>query len=130
MGGGRREVGGVAREHHRLRVWQRAMDLVTTVYSVTATFPQREQYGLSSQLQRAAVSVPSNIAEGVARNSTREYLHLLTVARGSLSELETQLLVAVNLGYANSNHPVFDDLEEVFGLLGGLINSIRRKTRT
>lgn len=119
----------MGRDHHRLRVWQKAMELVTTVYSVTATFPQREQYGLSSQLQRAAVSVPSNIAERVARQTTREYLQFLTVARGSLSELETQLLVAVNLGYAESDHRVFQDLEEVFALLGGLISSIRRKVR-
>jgi four helix bundle protein len=82
-----------------LRVWQAGMDIVEAVYRVTADFPRSEMYGLASQMQRAAVSVPSNIAEGHTRSYTREYLHYIATAHGSLAELETQIEIAVRLGY-------------------------------
>ncbi|MCC6627832.1 MAG: four helix bundle protein [Chloroflexi bacterium] len=82
-----------------LRVWQAGLSLAERVYAVTRAFPRSETYGLASQLQRAAVSVPSNIAEGHARQHTKEYLHHLSVAPGSLAEVETQLEIAVRLGY-------------------------------
>jgi four helix bundle protein len=82
-----------------LRVWQAAMDLVTAVYQLTQTFPREETYGLTGQMRRAAVSVPSNIAEGHAREHLREYLHHLSIAQGSLAELETQIEIAHCLGY-------------------------------
>lgn len=85
-----------------LIVWQKAMDLVEVVYQVTKLFPKEELYGLTNQLRRAAVSVPSNIAEGHARNSTAEYRNFLSMARGSLAEVETQLLIAKRLKYINS----------------------------
>jgi four helix bundle protein len=82
-----------------LRVWQAGLGLAERVYAVTRAFPRSETYGLASQLQRAAVSVPSNIAEGHARQHTKEYLQHLSVALGSLAEIETQLEIAVRLGY-------------------------------
>ena len=82
-----------------LRVWQAGMALVEDVYRLTAECPRSEVYGLASQMQRAAVSVPANIAEGHTRSYTREYLHYIAMAHGSLAELETQLEIAVRLGY-------------------------------
>jgi four helix bundle protein len=85
-----------------LHVWQRGMDIVETVYRVSATFPKSELYGLTGQVRRAAVSVPSNIAEGHTRASTKEYLNHVSMAQGSLAEVETQLEVASRLGYLAS----------------------------
>ena len=82
-----------------LRVWQQAMDLVECVYRTSAQFPSGERFGLVSQIRRAAVSIPSNIAEGHTRESTREYLQYISIAQGSLAELETQLEIAARLGY-------------------------------
>jgi four helix bundle protein len=82
-----------------LIVWQKAMELVSMVYQITRQFPQEERFGLSNQLRRAAVSIPSNIAEGQARQSTAEFKNFLSIARGSLAEVETQLLIARNLQY-------------------------------
>lgn len=82
-----------------LRVWQLAMELVELIYRVTQSFPKHEIYGLTSQIQRAAVSVPSNIAEGHTREHTKEYLYHLSIAQGSLAELETQLEIAARLNY-------------------------------
>lgn len=84
------------------RVWRMAMDLVTETYRVTAAFPKPETYGLASQVQRCAISIPSNIAEGHQRESTREYLHHISIAQGSLAELETQAEIAVRLAYCSS----------------------------
>ena len=81
-----------------LKVWQRAMSLVESIYKITAKLPREEIYGLAAQLPRAAVSIPSNIAEGHARDSTKDYLRFLSIARGSLAELETQLLLCQRLG--------------------------------
>ena len=85
-----------------LIVWQKAMDLVELVYQATKRFPREELYGLTNQLRRASVSVPSNIAEGQARNSTAEFRNFLSIARGSLAEVETQLLIAERLHYIDS----------------------------
>jgi four helix bundle protein len=82
-----------------LRVWQLAMDLVEIVYQLTKGFPKQESYGLTSQIQRAPVSVPSNIAEGHIREHTKEYLHHLSMAQASLAELDTQLEIACRLNY-------------------------------
>lgn len=86
-----------------LIVWQKSMGLVAMVYQVTKTFPKEELYGLTNQLRRAAVSIPSNIAEGQARNSTAEFRNFLSIARGSLAEVETQLLIAERLNYLGSD---------------------------
>jgi four helix bundle protein len=82
-----------------LRVWQGGMDLVESVYRISGGFPKSEAYGLTSQMRRAAVSVPSNIAEGQTRTSTKEFLHHISIAQASLAEVETQLEIAVRLGF-------------------------------
>lgn len=82
-----------------LLIWQKGMRLTKTVYRLTKGFPAEERYGLASQMRRAAVSIPSNIAEGQARRGTREFVQFLSLASGSLAELETQLLLSVDLGY-------------------------------
>ena len=82
-----------------LRVWQASMNLVENIYRLTSSFPKQEMYGLSSQIQRAAVSVPSNLAEGHTRESTKEYLHHISMSQASLAELETQLEIAFRLKY-------------------------------
>ena len=89
----------VVKKYTDLIAWQRAMDLVEEVYRVSKTFPKEEVYGLSSQMRRSAISVPSNIAEGHCRNGRREFIHHLSIALGSLGELETQLMIAQRLGY-------------------------------
>ena len=98
-----------------LRVWQAAMDLVEHIYRLTQNFPKSELYGLTSQLQRAAVSVPSNIAEGHTREHTKEFLHHLSIAQASLAELETQLEIAVRLKYVDAAEVNFV-LEQVVSL--------------
>lgn len=87
------------RTHHNLHVWQESLDLVQDIYQITANFPQEELYSLTSQMRRSSVSVPSNIAEGAARNSQKEFLQFFSMSRGSLSELETQLIIADKLDY-------------------------------
>lgn len=115
------------RKHHDLQVWQLAIRLVKGVYQVTTSFPAAEMYGLSAQMRRSAVSIPSNIAEGAARNATKEFLHFLGIARGSLSELETQIAIARELGFIVDSESIEKLIDDVFGLLGGLINSLRAK---
>lgn len=83
-----------------LKVWQKAIEVVVDVYKLTATFPQNERFGLISQIQRAAVSIPSNIAEGAGRNNKGEFYHFLGIANGSSFELETQLTISAKLGYS------------------------------
>lgn len=85
--------------HKELKVWQESMDLVVWVYDIVGTFPQHEQFGLSSQIRRAAVSIPSNIAEGAGRQTRPEYIRFLYIALGSASELETQLEIAHRVGF-------------------------------
>ena len=106
--------------HKRLDAWKEAMSLVVDVYKLTAAFPKSEQYGLSSQLRRAAVSVPANIAEGAGSRSDRDYLRYLGVARASLVELDTELLIASSLSFIPSDSPAFKKLERVSYLIDGL----------
>ena len=113
------------RPHHDLRVWQEAMELVTKVYRVTAGFPMDERFGLTSQVRRASVSVPSNIAEGAARGGRKEFIHFLTISRGSLSELDTQLRIAMNLEYVTDIDSLVADVERLQAALGALIKSQR-----
>lgn len=119
----------MARTHHQLRAWQESIELVKEVYRCTGAFPREELYGLTLQMRRCAISVPSNIAEGAARGGSKEFLHYLTIARGSLSELETQVVIAKALGYLEDALLIEKLIEDVFGLLGGLINSVRQDAR-
>jgi len=106
-----------------LIVWQKSMDLVEAVYQATGQFPKEEVYALTNQIRRSAVSVPSNIAEGQARRSTPEFSRFLSFARGSLAELETQLLIACRLNYLNSQQldRIMETHEEVSKMLPALI---------
>jgi four helix bundle protein len=121
----------MVRTFQDLVVWQKAITLVTEIYRVTQKFPKEEIFCLISQLRRAAVSVPSNIAEGQGRLSEKEFRQFLGNARGSLSELETQIIIAKNLGYLAD--PDFDNLStiisEVGRVLNGLISSVISEKR-
>lgn len=112
-----------------LDVWNLAMDLVVDIYRATKNFPTEEKYGLTSQIRRAAVSVPSNIAEGQGRRTAGEFLNQLSVARGSLMELRTQIEIALRLDFMNQ--PQFEPIQEaanrVGKLMNGLINSLESK---
>ena len=108
--------------YRELKVWQKSMDLVIETYQIVRKLPREELYALSNQMRRSAVSVPSNIAEGAGRKSTREYIHFLKIARGSLSELETQLLICCRLNYIRS-----EDIQNIMLLsaeIGKMINAI------
>jgi four helix bundle protein len=120
----------VSVQHYReLIVWQKAMNLVEMVYRATNGFPKTEMYGLTSQIRRAAVSVPSNIAEGQGRSTTRDFLHFLSVTQGSLMEVETQVTIAERLGYIEEKTEIalLDSTAEIGRLLNGLCNSLNRK---
>jgi four helix bundle protein len=110
-----------------LIAWRKAMHLVREIYDVTRLFPRDELYGLTNQLRRAAVSVPSNIAEGQARFSPKEFSHFLSQAPGSLVEIETQILIAQDLGYlpATKTRLLLQQAAELGRVLNGLIASIR-----
>ena len=112
------------RKHQDLQAWQQAVALVKEVYALTSSFPNAELYRLTSQMRRSAISIPCNIAEGAARHSAKEFLHFLGMARGSLSELDTQLTIARELGYANESRHVDEKLDQLFALLGGLIKPL------
>jgi four helix bundle protein len=111
-----------------LIAWQKAMELVESVYRATTTFPREEIYSLTAQIRRAAVSIPSNIAEGQGRSTTRDFLHFLSIARGSLKEVETQVLIAERLAYVTGQvtAALLGQTTEVGRLLTGLAHSLRR----
>ena len=102
------------------------MELVEEIYRITAVFPAHEQYGLVSQMRRAAVSIPSNIAEGAGRNGHREFSRFLSIARGSLSELDTQHQIAIRLGYAK---PGNEQSELLLGRVGKLLSGLHKKLK-
>lgn len=117
------------RSYRDLRVWEHGLSLVEDVYRASAGFPRAEVFGLQSQIRRAAVSIPSNIAEGHARESTREFLRFLSIAMGSAAELQTHLEVAKRLGYleaARAEKLAFD-AGEVTKMLHGLRGGLRRR---
>ena len=116
-------------DHRDLIVWQKAMNLAVTVYRATASFPRAEAFGITAQLRKAAVSVPSNLAEGSARRTSADFLSFLHIARGSQAELDTQLRLAVALGYL-PDHAAKDLLaqsDEVGRLLTAVIHGVRRR---
>jgi four helix bundle protein len=113
--------------HKDLDVWKKSMDLVETIYKLTQTFPDAEKFGLTSQMRRAAVSIPSNIAEGAARKGDKELIHFLHIALGSLSELETQYLIAIRLEFIKSEEACELQMIEVKKLLLGFRNYVEKK---
>lgn len=120
------------RSYRDLLVWQRGMDLAQGVYETTRTWPREERFGLTDQVRRAAASVPANIAEGHGRLSPRDFLHHCSIARGSLSEVETHLTLAYRLSYINqSAHDLLlAQTTEVARLLHGLIRHLRTKVES
>jgi four helix bundle protein len=122
-------VGNALTTHKDLQVWKAAMDLVTEVYSVTNCFPREETYGLTSQIRRAAISIPSNIAEGAARQSRKEFVQFDHVASGSIAELETHLLLAARLGFGSIGS-VLIRTEQVRKMLLGLLRALKKKPIT
>lgn len=114
----------MSRPHYKLEAWKSAMALVSGVYQITRSFPKEEIYGLTAQMRRAAVSIPSNIAEGAARTGHKEFAQFLSIAKGSLSELETQLLISAELGFLDRSHGIFQQTDKVSVLLSGLHRSL------
>ena len=112
------------RKYSDLVVWNEGMDLAEEVYRVTESFPSHERYGLSIQMRRAAISIPSNIAEGVCRFYTREYCRFVTIALGSLAELETQLEMARRLGYLNAEES--NEASKMATVLGKRLQTLRQ----
>lgn len=112
-----------------LIVWQKSMDLVVVCYEITKSFPPNEVYGLTSQLKRAAVSIPANIAEGHGRHGLGEYIHFLGIAQGSLREMETHLLIAKRLDFISSDklNIALDLSTEISKMISGLTRSLRNK---
>ena len=117
----------MAKPHHRLEVWSRSINFVTRIYEVTSGDPDAEKFGLVSQMRRAAIAIPSNIAEGAARNSRKEFRNFLPIAQGSVSELEPQIIISQNLNFMNSiqAEPLLQELEEIYRMIIGLQKSLR-----
>ena len=117
------------RNFRDLKVWQISIDMVTLVYQMLKSFPKEEQYGIMSQIRRSAVSVPANIAEGQARQHTKEYLQGLYIAKGSLAELETHLIISEKLNYlSQENLTVIEKMAtQIRMALNGLIKSLKNK---
>lgn len=114
------------KSYQELIVWQKAMDLTAMIYALAKKLPKEELYALSDQMRRAAVSIPSNIAEGQARNSTKEFLQFLAVAKGSKAELETQLLLCIRVGYLADMDisEAMELLQEIGKMLGALTKKL------
>ena len=112
--------------HKDLDVWKLGISLVKDVYILTSQFPKSENYGLSSQMQRCSVSIPSNIAEGAARQGKKEYIHFLYISLGSLAELETQIIIAKEVSYTNDILYFEKNIEELRRKLLGFINYLKK----
>src|SRR6266498_3844597 len=116
--------GAHMRPHQKLEAWNKAVELVTDIYKRTERFPKEERYGLTSQIRRAAVSIPANIAEGAGRHSRKEFAHFLSNSQGSASELETELIIAHRLGYLDEAS--FSGLVSEGDRIGRLITDLSR----
>jgi four helix bundle protein len=117
------------RTHRDLLIWQKSMILVTEIYRKSQRFPTQEQYGLTSQIRRAAVSIPSNIAEGFGRQSTGDYIRFLNIAVGSLFELQTQIEIAFNLSFIPESDftVIFESTREIDRMMSSLIQKLKIK---
>ena len=112
--------------HKDLKVWQKSMEFVVVIYTMTKDFPKEEQFGIVSQMRRAAISIPSNIAEGYGRVYGKETIKFLSNALGSASELETQIIISKDLGFISTDclKQLLDQIEEIIRMLSALIKSI------
>jgi four helix bundle protein len=119
------------KSYRDLLCWQKAMGLVTDVYRITGKFPKEELYGLTSQVRRCAVSIPSNIAEGFGRHSTNDYIRFLQIASGSLYELQTQIEISCNLGYVDKSNlsKILELINEIERMLSTLISKLQNQTK-
>lgn len=119
------------RSYRELDVWNRSMDLVQEIYQLTKKFPKEERYGLGSQMQRSAVSIPSNIAEGYGRTHRGDYLHHLSISHGSLCELETQLIIAARLKYVTKSDAkkAWELCQETGRMLGSMQRTLNHGTK-
>ena len=117
------------RSYRELKIWQRSMDLTVQTYELTRRFPSEEKYGLSSQMRRAAASVPANIAEGQARRSKKEFLQMLSIARGSLAELETFVTLSERLGLIRreTSNSLLENCAEINRMMNGLMRSLANR---
>ena len=117
------------RPHHQLDVWKKGVDFVVKVYQETKILLSEEKFGLTSQIRRAAVFIPANIAEGAGRKSEKEFLNFLSIAQGSASELETELLIACRLNYIQKikYNEMLTDLDDIGRMLTGLSNHLKNK---
>ena len=115
--------------HYDLNVWNDSITLVKEIYSITTKFPKDEIYGLTSQIKRAVVSIPSNIAEGASRQTTKEFIQFLYIALGSVSEVETQLIIAKELSFIDDNdlNILLTKIESIKKMLNGLIKHLRKR---
>jgi four helix bundle protein len=116
--------------HKELKVWQKGIELVKAIYLATDSFPKAEVFGLTSQIRRAAVSIPSNIAEGAGRHSEKELIHFLYITLGSASELETQIIIAKELSFLeiNKSEEIQEMILEIIKMTSALIKSIKTRT--
>ena len=110
--------------HHKLKVWKRSIDFVAEIYQLTEKFPRNEIHGLTFQMRRAAVSIPSNLAEGAGRRSKKEFKRFLSISQGSVAELETQLIIAERVGYCTRIGQLFGELDEISKMIIGLAKSL------
>lgn len=115
------------KSHKDLDVWKKSIQLVTDIYKLTEAFPDHEKFGLVSQMRRCSVSIPSNIAEGAARQNEKEFRRFLFMSLGSLSELETQIIIAKNLNYMSSSRDLDNQMSEIRKMILGLIKYLESK---
>ena len=118
--------------HKDLDVWKDGIDFVTKIYKITSSFPKEELYGITSQIRRAAISIPSNIAEGAARRSSNEFRQFLHIALSSAAELNTQLLISNNLGFLGTDNAdmLNSELDSIYRRLQGLIKSLKTSNKS
>ena len=119
------------RSYQDLIAWQKGMDLVELIYQLSAEFPSDERFGLTAQVRRAAVSIPCNVAEGFGRSSRSDYVRFLDIARGSAYEVETQVLIAVRIGFAEETSAAraMSLVKEIQRILAGLMNALRKSNK-
>lgn len=114
-------------DHKELDVWKRSVELVTQIYKLTKSFPPEEKFGITAQIRRSAISIPSNIAEGCGRKGDKELIHFLYTSLGSASELETQIIIAANLQYLEESEKLLNDIADIKKMLLGLIRYLSNK---